>query len=88
MELARRHGPVHIQPGPSSGRRARMRGVLAVVATASAFLAVGFALPHAQAHDELKTKFIVATKAVSPYLRHSSQALPFADFVSDPTCCL
>ncbi len=35
----------------------------ALVATASAFLAVGFSRPNAQAHDELKSEFIVATKA-------------------------
>ncbi len=33
----------------------------ALVATASAFLAVGFSRPNTQAHDELKSKFIVAT---------------------------
>ena len=33
----------------------------ALVATASAFLAVGFSRPSAQAHDELKSEFIVAT---------------------------
>ena len=36
---------------------------LALVATASAFLAVGFSRPNAQAYDELKSEFIVATKA-------------------------
>jgi hypothetical protein len=37
-----------------------------LVATASAFLAVGFSAPDAQAHDEFKSKFIVATKAIGP----------------------
>ena len=35
----------------------------ALVASASAFLAVGFSMPNAQAHDELKNEFIVATQA-------------------------
>jgi hypothetical protein len=34
-----------------------------LVATASAFLAVGFSRPNTKAHDEFKSEFIVATKA-------------------------
>ena len=36
----------------------------ALVATASAFLAVGFSRPSAQTHDELKSEFVVATNAL------------------------
>jgi len=37
---------------------------LALVATASAFLAVGFASRSARTHDEFKSEFVVATNAL------------------------
>jgi hypothetical protein len=46
--------------------RGRHFGGSALVATASAFLAVGFSRPRAQTHDEFKSEFVVATNALIP----------------------